>query len=94
MTTTLEELSRRVTAPEAAQNDTVVTLKWTVSQLAQIKAMQDEHTLRLDQLQRDMTLLRAEGTQTRAELRSLRDELPTIVGDVVRAVFAARDTRK
>ena len=51
MVPTLEDLDRRVTAPEAAQGDTTQTLRWVVAKLARMQAVQDEHTLRLDRLE-------------------------------------------
>jgi chromosome segregation ATPase len=50
MTATIEDLERRVTALETAQNDTTQTLRWVVSRLGKMSAVQDEHTLRLDRI--------------------------------------------
>ena len=50
-TATLEDLDRRVTALEYAQNENTQSLKWLISKIARIQAVQDEHTLRLDRLE-------------------------------------------
>jgi len=75
--TDLEDLERRVAALEAAQNDTTQTLRWVVSKLGQMAAVQQEHTLRLDRIE--------------ADLKGLREDLPGIVGDAVRAALRERD---
>jgi hypothetical protein len=51
MALTLEDLDRRVTALEVAQNDTTQTLRWVVAKLGRIQAVQDEHTLRLERIE-------------------------------------------
>ena len=38
-------------ALERTQNDTTETLKWVVTKLARMQAVQDEHTLRLDRME-------------------------------------------
>ena len=48
MAVTLEDLDRRTTALEHAQNETVETLRWAAATLGQMKAVQDDHTRRLD----------------------------------------------
>lgn len=51
MALTLEGLDQRVTALDRAQGDTTETLRWVVTKLARMQAVQDEHTLRLDRLE-------------------------------------------
>lgn len=51
MPTTVEDLDRRATALERAQNDNTETLRWVVTKLARIQAAQDEHTLRLERVE-------------------------------------------
>jgi hypothetical protein len=77
MTTTLEDLERRVKALERAHGDTTETLRWTVAKLGQMSAVQDQHTLRLD---------RIEGKLDRIEhkLDGLLDALPEIIARAVR----------
>jgi hypothetical protein len=48
---TLEDLDRRVGALERAQGETTETLRWVVTKLARMQAVQDEHTLRLERLE-------------------------------------------
>ncbi len=74
---TLEDLDHRVSALEAAQNDTTQTLRWVVAKLGRISAVQEEHTLRLERIESDV--------------KGLREELPAIVGDAVREAF--KETR-
>lgn len=78
--TDIADLERRVNALEAAQNDTTQTLRWVVSKLGTIAAVQQEHTLRLDRI--DGRLDRVEG-----ELKGLRSDLPLIVADTMREVL-------
>ncbi|HEX6000801.1 MAG TPA: DUF16 domain-containing protein [Hyphomicrobiaceae bacterium] len=40
-----------MTALDRAQGDTTETLRWVVTKLARMQAVQDEHTLRLDRLE-------------------------------------------
>jgi uncharacterized coiled-coil protein SlyX len=49
--TTIEDLDRRVTTLERAQNDTTETLRWVVAKLGRVSAVQDEHTLRLERIE-------------------------------------------
>ncbi|HEX5957929.1 MAG TPA: hypothetical protein VFY92_04640 [Hyphomicrobiaceae bacterium] len=51
MALTLEGLDQRITALDRAQGDTTETLRWVVTKLARMQAVQDEHTLRLDRLE-------------------------------------------
>ena len=51
MAVTVEDLDRRVTALEHAQNDTTGTLRWAAATLGQMRAVQDEHTQRLDRVE-------------------------------------------
>lgn len=112
MAATLDELDRRVSALEKAQNETTVTMRWVVGTLGQIQAVQghhtsllQEHSAKFDKLFAELESLRAEGRRTAeelrtegrrtsAELQSLRAELPTIVGDMMREVLAEPDKRK
>jgi hypothetical protein len=48
MAVTVEDLDRRVTTLEHAQNETVETLRWAAATLGQMKAVQDDHTRRLN----------------------------------------------
>jgi hypothetical protein len=78
MTAAIEELERRVSALEAAQNDTTQTMRWAVAKLGRIAAVQDEHTLRLERIE--------------ADLKGLRTDLPALVSDAVRdGIKAARE---
>jgi uncharacterized protein Yka (UPF0111/DUF47 family) len=51
MASTAEDLDRRTTALERAQGETTETLRWVVTKLARMQAVQDEHTLRLERLE-------------------------------------------
>ena len=48
---TLEDLDRRVTALEHAQNENTQSLKWLITKVARIQAVQDEHSIRLDRIE-------------------------------------------
>ena len=62
--------SRRVIALEQAQKDNTVTLKWLAGTLAQVKALADDHTERLDRIEHDV--------------KALRRDMPGIVADALR----------
>jgi chromosome segregation ATPase len=51
MASTVEDLERRTTALEHTQGETTETLRWVVTKLARLQAVQDEHTLRLERLE-------------------------------------------
>ena len=74
---TLEDLDRRVSALEAAQNDTTETLRWVVAKLGRVSAVQDEHTLRLERLDTKFD-----------RLESKVDALPRVIAEVVRDAVA------
>ena len=78
----IQDLERRVSALEAAQNDTTKTLRWVVAKLGGIASQQDEHTLQLERI--DSRLGRVE-----AGLDGLRRDLPNIVADAMREVLKA-----
>ncbi len=71
--TDIAELERRVAALEVAQSDTVKSQRWMAATLGRIAAVQDEHT-------KDLTAIKA-------DLSSLRRDLPSIVADALREVL-------
>jgi len=95
MVPTLENLDRRVTALEVAQGETTQSLRWVVTKLARIQAVQDEHTLRLERMES-----KVDGLETRLDkvearlgnverkLDGLIEALPGIVADAVRSAHA------
>jgi hypothetical protein len=91
----VEHLKRRVTALEAAQNDTTQTLRWVVAKLGRMSAVQDEHTLRFDRIETDLKGLKHDlpSIITKAvdpldnEVKTLRRDLPGIVAEVMRNVL-------
>jgi hypothetical protein len=78
--TDIVELERRVAALEATQNDTTQTLRWVVSKLGTMAAVQAEHTLRLDRIENDLSGLRG-------EFGGFKREFPKIVADTMREVL-------
>ncbi|NJM34866.1 MAG: hypothetical protein HC850_09345 [Rhodomicrobium sp.] len=98
MTATIEDLERRVTAVETAQNDTTQTLRWVVTRLGKMSAVQDEHTLRLDRIDSrldhiDGRLDRIDGRldhidsrldRVETDLKGLRTDLPAMLTEAVR----------
>jgi len=77
MAATLEELERRVLALEKrqhelqrAQNESTVPLKRLAGTLAQVKALADDHTERLQRIEHDV--------------KGLRADMPSIVADALR----------
>jgi uncharacterized coiled-coil protein SlyX len=74
MAQTIEDLDRRVTTLEHTQSDTTETLRWVVTKLARMQAVQDEHTLRLERV------------ETRLDsLESKVDALPRAIAELIAA---------
>ncbi len=76
-----EDLDRRVTALEAAQGNTTETLRWVVTKLARMQAVQDEHTLRLERLETKVDTL--DGRMTAVETKL--DALPRAIAEMFEA---------
>ena len=93
MPTTLEDLDRRVTKLEHAQNDSTVTLKWMAGTLGKIQAVQDHHTEELATLKSDMVEVksrlggvehRMDKVETRLErLEAKVDALPRVLAEML-----------
>jgi chromosome segregation ATPase len=97
----IQRIEARVTAVEQAQNDNTQSLRFIVTTVAQMKAVQDdhghqldehgrkldEHGRKLDEHGRQLGELRGEVSGLRTEFHALRKELPTIVADVMREVL-------
>jgi chromosome segregation ATPase len=88
------ELERRVAALEAAQNDTTQTLRWVVTKLAQMSALQNEHTLRLESIdgrldRMENRLDKIDGRLDRSERESAnwRRDLPAMMAETMREVL-------
>jgi uncharacterized coiled-coil protein SlyX len=74
MAQTLEDLDRRVTGLERTQSDTTETLRWVVTKLARMQAVQDEHTLRLERVE-----ARLDSLETKV------DALPRAIAELIAA---------
>jgi chromosome segregation ATPase len=90
----IQRIEARVTAVEQAQNDNTQSLRFIVTTVAQMKAVQDdhghqldEHGRKLDEHGRQLGELRGEVSGLRTEFHALRKDLPTIVADVMREVL-------
>jgi cell division protein FtsB len=87
MTTTIEDLERRVVALEAAQKHTAETQEWMAATLGRIAAVQDshtktlnDHTQRLDRIETDIKVIKT-------DIKGLRDDLPAIIAETMREVL-------
>jgi len=100
MPTNLEDLERRVTALERAQNDSTVTLKWVVGTLGKIQAVQDHHTGELGIIKTDVAELKADMADVKSRLGSVENRLGIVESklDALPRVLAEmldeRDRRK
>jgi chromosome segregation ATPase len=95
MAVTVEDLDRRATALEHAQNETTTTLRWVAGTLGRMQAVLEEHTQRLNdhtqRLERIETTLgdhgqrldRIEGRLDRLEAKV--DALPRAVAEQIDA---------
>lgn len=88
--TDIAELERRVTALEAAQNDTTQTLRWVVAKLGRIAAVQEEHTLRLDRIESRLDKVEAKLDRLQSDFCGFREELPGMIADIMREVLAEK----
>jgi chromosome segregation ATPase len=97
----LAELERRVSALESAQNDTTQTLRWVVTKLAQMSALQNEHTLRLERIDTRLDAMESHlrkvddriGRMER-QLDDWRRDLPATIAEVMREVLRERPGEK
>jgi septal ring factor EnvC (AmiA/AmiB activator) len=81
MALTLENLDLRATAVERAQSETTETLRWVVTKLARVQAVQDEHTLRLERVE-----ARLERVEERlGTLEAKIDALPRAMAELIEA---------
>ncbi len=78
----IQRIEARVTAVEHAQNDNTQSLRFIVTTVAQMKAVQDdhghileEHSRKLGELRADMSSLRSEVGGMRTEVGGLRTEV-------------------
>jgi uncharacterized coiled-coil protein SlyX len=95
MASTVEDVGKRVAALEHAQGETTETLRWVVTKLARVQAVQDEHTLRLERLEckvdeHTLRLERLEGkvdehTLRLERLESKTDALPRAIAEMIDA---------
>jgi chromosome segregation ATPase len=88
MALSLEDVDRRATAVEHAQGETTETLRWVVTKLARVQAVQDEHTLRLERLEIKVDKLddRLGKVETRLEKVETRLEaLPRAIAEMIDA---------
>jgi chaperonin cofactor prefoldin len=81
MAQTLEDLDQRVAVLERSQNDTTETLRWVVTKLARMQAVQDEHTLRLERI--ETRLERVEERLDKVETKV--DALPRAIAELIAA---------
>ena len=85
MAQTLENLDRRVTALERTQGETTETLRWVVTKLARMQAVQDEHTLRLERLETKVDGLDLRLSRVEHKIDGLIEALPDLIADAVRS---------
>ena len=94
MASTLEDLDRRSSALERAQGDTTETLRWVVTKLGRIQAVQDEHTLRLERLETKVDKMDARLGNVESRLGAVERKLDGLIevlpGLITEAVRAAR----
>ena len=61
------------------------TLRWVVAKLGRFQAVQDEHTLRLERLERKVDAMDARLGNVERKLDGLIEALPSLITDAVRA---------
>jgi chromosome segregation ATPase len=88
MAPTVEGLDQRLATVERAQGETTETLRWVVTKLARIQAVQDEHTLRLDRLESKVDSLGSKVGSLESKVDSLEsktDALPRAIAEMIDA---------
>ena len=75
-------LEPRVAALETAQNETTQTLRWVVAQFGRVTAVQDEHTLRFERLEKGLAEVRAEVSEVRADVSEVRADVAGLRAEV------------
>jgi hypothetical protein len=81
MVSTAEDLDRRAAALERAQGETTETLRWVVTKLARLQAVQDEHTLRLERLETKVDKLDDRLVKVETQLEAL----PRVIAEMFEA---------
>jgi chaperonin cofactor prefoldin len=81
MVLTAEDLDRRAAALERAQGETTETLRWVVTKLARLQAVQDEHTLRLERLETKVDKLDDRLVKVETQLEAL----PRVIAEMFEA---------
>lgn len=87
MTTTMEDLEKRVIALEKAQSENLTAFNWVAGKLGVIESVQVQHTERLNHIDGD--LLEIKGRLGRVE-KKLDDHVrtfPLIVAETMREVL-------
>ena len=90
MTTTIDELERRIVALETAQKHTAETQEWMAGTLGRIAAVQDKHTATLAEHTKRFDRIEADVREVKADVKVLRKDLPSIVIDAVREALKER----
>jgi chromosome segregation ATPase len=90
-----EDFGQRASALEQAQGETTETLRWAVTKLARVQAVQDEHTVRLERLESKMDehTVRLERLESKMDEHTLRlerlesktDALPRAIAEMIDA---------
>jgi chromosome segregation ATPase len=78
MALTGEDIDGRTTALERAQGETTETLRWAVTKLARVQAVQDEHTLRLERLESKVDRLDGRLDKVDARLDNIDSQLGNV----------------
>ena len=83
------ELSRRVSALELSDAQNSKSIEFIASTLGGMKAVQDNHTKRLDRLETDMRDVKADMREVKAELREVRADIKGLRADLPAMLAAA-----
>jgi outer membrane murein-binding lipoprotein Lpp len=88
------DLKTRVARLERASLNNTETITWLASTLGGMKAVQDNHTERLDRIEADVSELKADVSELKADVRGLkadvaglRKDMPGIVAEAMREVM-------
>ena len=78
----IQRIEARVTAVEQAQNDNTQSLRFIVTTVAQMKAVQDDHGHQLGDLRGEVNGLRGDVGGLRGEVKDLRGDVGGLRGEV------------
>jgi outer membrane murein-binding lipoprotein Lpp len=80
--TDFAELTSRVTRLERASVNNTETIGWLAGTLGGMKAVQDDHTQRLDRIETDVQVLKSDVAILKSDVSTLKSDVAILKSDV------------